>query len=47
MNASVLAVMRYFGFSFPDSNFSVQWARLAQQDKDQIRSGLGDGTLTY
>ncbi len=28
-------------------DFTAEWQALTDTDKDQIKSGLGDGTLTY
>lgn len=29
------------------SAFNADWKRLSDLDKDQIKQGIGDGTLTY
>jgi hypothetical protein len=28
-------------------DFTAEWSALTDADKEQIKSGLGDGTLTY
>lgn len=43
--ASVKDVMDYFGMS--TGEFKGQWLKLTQSDKDALKQGIGDGSLTY
>lgn len=29
------------------TQFSAEWKRLTDEDKEQIKEGIGNGTLTY
>lgn len=44
--ATTLKDIRDF-FDIPLSQFSKEWKALPQRDRDQIKQGLEDGTLTY
>lgn len=44
-NASVKDVMAYFGM--PVSQFKSEWSKLTDQDKANLKAGIGDGSLTY
>lgn len=43
--ASALEVMRFFGFTAGE--FRTQWSGLDSASKAQLRSGVGDKSLTY
>ena len=43
--APLTAVIAYFGMS--TSQFRNEWAQLSDTAKTQIRTGIGDGSLTY
>lgn len=50
--ATIIQVKDFFGFDgkTPENNmaaFRKQWGELTADDKDQLRTGLGDGTLNY
>jgi hypothetical protein len=35
-------------FGYPSlSAFSVDWKKMPEKDRQEIRRGIGDGTLTY
>ena len=36
----------FFGYATL-ADFSKDWKQLTEQDKEQIKTGLRDGTLTY
>lgn len=36
----------FFGYE-KLADFSADWKQMPNADRDQIRAGLGDGTLTY
>lgn len=38
-------VMKYF--EMPVAVFRAEWAKLSDPDKEQLKAGLADGTLTY
>lgn len=38
--------MRYFGFPSAAA-FAKEWKRLTEQDKEDLKKGLADGSLTY
>ncbi len=39
------AVMKFFNMK--PSEFRKEWERLTEIDKEHLRSGVADGTLTY
>lgn len=43
--ASLAEVRDYFGLSA--KQMMSDWRKLTEDDKRQLRAGLGDGTLTY
>lgn len=43
--ATAAQVMKYFGM--PIAEFKREWMALSDNDKDDLRQGIGDGTLTY
>ena len=43
--AGIKEVMAYFGI--PITQFGKEWKQLSEQDKNQLRRGIGDGTFTY
>lgn len=46
MSVSLSEVNKYFGY--PNlSAFSADWKALSIEDRDQIKAGLEDGSLTY
>jgi hypothetical protein len=38
-------VMKYFGMR--PAEFRPEWNALSDEDKTQLKNGIGDGTLTY
>ena len=38
-------VMKFFGI--PIAQFRKEWAELTDKDKEQIKQGIEDGTLSY
>lgn len=44
-SASIKDVMAYFDMGV--SEFSKEWKQLSADDKSQLKSGIGDGSLTY
>jgi hypothetical protein len=48
--ATLTQVHKYFQGEDKDYNlakFRAQWAELSNDDKTQLREGIGNGTLTY
>lgn len=43
--ASVKQVVDYFGMKL--SEFKKEWEKMTETDKEQLKKGIGDGTLTY
>lgn len=43
--ASLKEVRDYFGLD--GKQMVAEWRKLSEQDKADLRGGLGDGTLTY
>lgn len=43
--ASMVDVMKFFGMKPPE--FRKDWAELSRQDKEDLKSGIENGTLTY
>jgi hypothetical protein len=41
----MVKVMRYF--EMPIGQFKMEWAKLTDQDKEDLKKGIMDGTLTY
>lgn len=41
----MVEVMKYFGMKVTE--FRAEWARLTDRDKEQLKRGVADGTLTY
>lgn len=39
------AVMEFFGMKIGE--FRKEWAELTDQDKEHLKTGVADGTLTY
>lgn len=39
-------VMKYFGFPSAAA-FAKEWKTLTEQDKEDLKRGIGDGSLTY
>ena len=44
-DATIKEVMEFF--AMPTAEFSKQWKELTVQDKMDLKSGIGNGTLTY
>lgn len=44
--ASIVQVKDFFGYD-NIGEFRKQWNELTEQDKAQIREGIGNGSLTY
>lgn len=38
-------IVNYFGMK--TGEFMTHWKKLSQKDKDEIKRGIADGTLTY
>ena len=49
MAASIKDVMEYFGRREGQTlkDFTVEWGALSDEDKAQLKEGLGDGSLNY
>lgn len=48
MATGIAAVWQYFKDTYPSmAAFKADWERLTEQDKQDLRSGIVDGTLTY
>lgn len=45
MAASMVDVMKYFDLK--PGEFRKEWAALSDSDKEDLKRGIGDGTLTY
>lgn len=45
MAESLKAIMAFFGMTA--SEMVKEWKRLSEADKEQIKSGIQDGTLSY
>jgi hypothetical protein len=43
----MLAVRAYFGPWNGMSDFKDQWLKLTEKDKEELKSGIESGTLTY
>ena len=43
--ATMVEVMRFFGMQI--ATFRKEWEKLTDQDKAQLKRGIGDGTLNY
>lgn len=43
--ASLKQVRDFFGIEGKD--MVAEWRTLSEKDKEQLRAGIGDGTLTY
>lgn len=41
----MIAVMRFF--EIPLATFKKEWGKLTDQDKEQLKAGVENGTLTY
>ena len=41
----LVRIREYFGMNMTE--FSREWRQLDDTSKEQIRKGIGDGTLTY
>lgn len=44
-NATLKEVMAYFSMS--PSEFTPEWRKLTSQDKEDLRKGIGDSSLSY
>lgn len=44
-DATLKEVTTYFGIKL--SEFKNEWAALTDEDREQIKRGIGDGTETY
>lgn len=38
-------VMKFFGMKAPQ--FRLEWAKLTPEDKENLKDGVANGTLTY
>lgn len=48
MTVSIKDVMEYFGKGDGGlKGFQAEWKALTDKDKEQLKQGIGDGTLTY
>lgn len=47
--ATIKAVADFFGRKPGQTlkDWSEEWKQLSETDKEQIKNGIGDGTLTY
>ncbi len=50
--ATMIEVMDYFGYKRADgkrdvTGFRKDWAMLTEEEKAQLRAGIGNGTFTY
>ncbi|HEY1645716.1 MAG TPA: hypothetical protein VGF75_05075 [Candidatus Saccharimonadales bacterium] len=43
--ASLVDTMKFFDMS--SAEYRTEWAELTDQDKAEIREGIGNGSLTY
>lgn len=44
--ATLKDIKDFFGYSSL-SAFSADWKQMPEQDREQIRTGIGNGSLTY
>lgn len=44
--ATLVQVKDYFGYASL-SAFSKDWKQLTEEDREQLKAGIGDGSLTY
>lgn len=44
-DATLKQVIDYFGL--PMSQFAKEWKAVSDEDKAQIKAGIGDGSFTY
>jgi len=44
--ATLIEVKNYFGYDSPTA-FAKDWKQLSDQDKTQLKVGIGNGTFTY
>lgn len=42
---SMVDVMKYFGLK--PTEFRKEWAELSETDKEDLKKGVADGSLTY
>ena len=52
VDATLPEIMNYFGYRDADGKLQVakfrrEWAELSDESKQQIRQGIGNGSLTY
>ncbi len=52
VDATMIEVMDYFGYKRADgkrdvTGFRKDWAMLTEEEKAQLRAGIGNGTFTY
>lgn len=61
LKTGMVAVMNYFGMKLsdlanPENSFKVQWSKLTDEEKEQLKTGIGTyddttrtvtGSLTY
>jgi hypothetical protein len=47
--ATIKAIKEFFGLRPGDTlkSFTAEWASLTDTDKEHIRTGIGNGSLTY
>jgi hypothetical protein len=45
-NATIKQVMEYFGFTSA-GKFMQEWKLFSPADQEQLKAGIGDGSLTY
>lgn len=43
--ATMVEIQKFFGI--PLALFRKEWSELAEADKEQLRQGIGNGSLTY
>jgi hypothetical protein len=44
--ATMTEVKNYFGYT-STASFAADWRKLTDEDKEQLKNGIGDGSLTY
>lgn len=44
-DATMVDVMKFFGMK--PAEFRSQWQELSPKDKEDLKKGIGNGTLTY
>lgn len=44
--ATMVEVMKFLGYD-NIATFRKEWAELSDKDKDQLKRGIGNGSLTY